>query len=388
MRLLGPNCLGFVNFADDVRAWTTPLRTPSRRDGVAIVSQSGATALFLAELAYQQDVGLSHAISTGNEVDFDVADFVDYLVDQPSVRAIALFIETVRRPQRFLAAARRAFEKGKPIVTLKVGASEATARAAQSHTGALVGDDSVFDGLCRQYGVVRAHALEELLATAEVLARTGELKAGGLCIVSNSGGICEIAADTADARGLALPQPNDVAREKLAANMPRYAATNNPLDVTGGIEPAQCSAIVDILAREPDYAAILCPWYEIPASEAEVNPRTSELHKHLSNALREAPIPGLLVSYTATQVTDFGRTKIAELGAPYLACGLDRAIGGARRREMVVGTSEGAGAFVRYPAPGHCRAPRGPAKIRAGGAGLSGAGGSAGGRRASGPQRR
>lgn len=327
LRLLGPNCLGFVNFADDLRVWTTPLRSPSRREGVAIVSQSGATALFLAELAYRQDVGLSHAISTGNEVDFDVASFVDYLVDHPSARAIALFIETVRHPQRFIAAARRALENGKPIVALKVGASEATARAAQSHTGALVGDDSVFGGLCRQYGILRAHALEELLATADVLARVGELRVGGLCVVSNSGGVCEIAADTADARGLALPQPSEDARVRLASNMPDFAAPNNPLDVTGGIEPSQCGAIVDILSREPDYAAILCPWYEIPTSEAESNPRTAELHKHLSRALREAPIPGLLVSYTATQVTDFGRSVVAELGAPYLACGFDRAIG-------------------------------------------------------------
>ena len=328
IRLLGPNCLGYINFVDDVRVWTTPVRAPSRRDGVAIVSQSGATALFLSELAYTQDIGLSHVVSTGNEADLDVAAFLEFLIDDPSTRAIALFVETIRHTDRFIAAARRALELGKPIVVLKVGASEATARAAQAHTGALVGDDRVFDGVCRQYGLIRARSLEEMMATANVLAHTGELKTGGLCVISNSGGISEIAADTAHLRGVDLPQASPEARAQVAANMPDYATANNPLDVTGGIEPGQCGAVIDILGHQPEYAAILCPWYEIPTSEDQVVARTSELHRHLVGALRRSPIPGFLVSYTHTQVTDFGRAIIGEIGAPYLACGLDRAISG------------------------------------------------------------
>jgi acetate---CoA ligase (ADP-forming) len=328
VRLLGPNCLGFINFVDEVRVWTTPVREPSRKEGIAIVSQSGATALFLSDLAYQQDVGLSYVVSTGNEADLDVASFIEHLIDDRSTRAIALFIETIRHPERFLRAAQRALENGKPVVVLKVGASEATARTAQAHTGALVGDDRVFDGVCRQYGLLRVRSLEELLATANVLALTGELEPGGLCIVSNSGGISEIAADTAHLRGVELPQPSAEARAEVGANMPDFATANNPLDVTGGIEPHQCGAVIDILSRQPEYAAILCPWYEIPTSEDRVTARTSELHRQLSSALVRAPIPGLLVSYTHTQITDFSRSVIREIGAPYLACGLDRAISG------------------------------------------------------------
>lgn len=328
IRLLGPNCLGYINFVNDVQVWTTPVRSPSRRDGVAIISQSGATALFLSDLAHNQDIGLSYVISTGNEADLDIAAFIEHLIDDPATRAIALFIETIRHPDRFVAAARRALERGKPIVVLKVGASEATARAAQAHTGALVGDDRAFDGVCRQFGLIRVRSLEEMIATANVLAHTGELRAGGLCVVSNSGGISEIAADTAHLKGVDLPQASARARAEVAANMPDYATANNPLDVTGGIEPGQCGAVIDILGRQPEYAAILCPWYEIPTHEDQIVARTSELHRQLSAALKRASIPGFLVSYTHTQITDFSRGIIDEIGAPYLACGLDRAISG------------------------------------------------------------
>ena len=167
VRLLGPNCLGFINFVNRAYVWTTPVVAPSRNSGVAIVSQSGATAYFLSTLACQQDVGLSHVVSTGNEVDLDGASFIDYLVTDAHTRAIAVFAETFRNPARFLGAAKRALAAGKPLVVLKMGASEVAAKAAIAHTGALVGDDRVFDGICQQLGIIRVRSMEELLASAD-----------------------------------------------------------------------------------------------------------------------------------------------------------------------------------------------------------------------------
>lgn len=328
IRLLGPNCLGFINFADDVRVWTTPVETPSRRDGVAILSQSGATALFLSDLARRQDVGLSYVVSTGNEADLDVAAFLDHLVDDEATRAVALFVETVRDAGRFLAASRKALERGKPVVVLKVGASEVTAKSAAAHTGALVGDDRVFEGLCRQHGLVRTRSIDELLSTADILARTGPLRPGGLAIVSNSGGICEIAADTAHARGLTLPEIEPAVAEELRAFMPGYGTPHNPLDLTGGVEPEHCGDIVRRIAAQPDYAAVLCPFYPIPSEPREMSPRLDALHAHLSTALTGLGIPGFLSSYTPTGMNDHAREIAARIGAPYLACGLDRAIAG------------------------------------------------------------
>ena len=328
VRLLGPNTLGFLNFVDGTRVWTTPVPTPVRPDGVAIISQSGATAFFLTGLADRLGIGLSHVVSTGNEADLDCASFVEELVAEEATRAIALFIETVRSPARFLTAVEAARQAGKPVVVLKVGRSETTAQAALAHTGALVGDDRVFEGVCRQYGLIRVHAIEDLLATAEIAARTGRLRQGGLGVVSNSGGICEIAADTAEARGIALPAFTPEAVAALRDTIPAFATPHNPLDVTGGVTPEQCGNIARIMAAEPGVAALLCPWYDVPTEPAQVNDRLLDIYRHMADALYAAPVPGFFVSYTAASVNALSHDIIARTRLPYLACGLDRALTG------------------------------------------------------------
>ena len=328
IRLLGPNCLGFINFVNRAYVWTTPVAAPSSNTGVAIVSQSGATAYFLSTLACQQDVGLSHVVSTGNEVDLDAACFIDYLIDDPHARAIALFAETFRSPARFLHAARRALEAGKPLVVLKVGASETTAKSALAHTGALVGDDRVFDGLCQQFGIIRVRSMEELLATADIVGRTGVLRPGGLCVMTNSGGVGEIAADTAERHGIALPALTEATAAAVRDTIPVSATAHNPLDLTGSVTPEQCEGALRALGRQGDYAAILCPWYEFPNAPEQVNERLTQSHRHLTRGLAAASVPGFLVSYTNTTVTALARDTIRQTGANYLACGLDRALGG------------------------------------------------------------
>lgn len=328
VRLLGPNCLGFINFTNRAYAWTTAVKAPSRNSGAAIVSQSGATAYFLSTLAYQQDVGLSHVISTGNEADLDSSSFIDYLVEEPSARCIAVFAETFRNPAHFLRVAERALTLGKPLVVLKVGASEVTAKSAMAHTGALVGDDRVFEGICEQYGIVRARSMEELLATADVLARTGVLRPGGLGVVTNSGGVGEIAADTAHLRGILLPQLKGDAQAAMLKTIPDMATAHNPIDLTGTVSPEQVEGAVLAMASMPDCSAILCPWYDIPTTQDEVSDRLTALHQHLAKGMAALDMPGLLVSYTSTVVNDMARATIAKIGANYMACGLDRALAG------------------------------------------------------------
>lgn len=326
VRLLGPNTLGFLNFVDGTRVWTTPVRAPVRPSGVAIVSQSGATALFLAGLAGRQGVGLSYVVSTGNEADLDCASFIEELAADGATRAIALFIETVRDPARFLQAAAAAATAGKPVVVLKVGRTETTAKAALAHTGALVGDDRVFDGVCQQFGLIRVHSAEDLLATAEVAARTGALRPGGLGVISNSGGICEIAADTADAQGITLPGITAETAAVLRQVLPAFATPHNPLDLTGAITPEGCGAVVRALGAMPGISALLCPYYEAPAREEEASGRLTDIYTHMGRELRDASVPGFLVSYTAADVSAFAQEVIDSTGLPYLACGLDRAV--------------------------------------------------------------
>ena len=326
IRLLGPNSLGFLNFVASALVWTTPIQRPSRPEGVAIISQSGATAFFLTNLAAQWDVGLSYVVATGNEADLGSTEFARALVDDPATRAIALFIETVRDPASFLAVATAARAAGKPVIVLKTGKSEVSAKAALAHTGALVGDDRVFDAVCRQYGIIRTRSIEELLATADIAARTGRLRSGGLAVISNSGGICEIAADSAESCGIAIPLLSTDAARAIQQTIPGFATAHNPLDLTGGITPEQCGAVVDIMAAQPEFAALLCPYYEVPTQEADRSERLTALHDALARGLRSADIPGFVVSYTATHLSALSRRLVAETGMPYLACGLDRAI--------------------------------------------------------------
>ena len=119
--LLGPNCLGFVNFIDNVPLWTGGFRAPSKPGCIAVVTQSGANGSFISSLAAQHEIGLSHMVSTGNEADLDCAHFIDHLIDQPEVRAIVLFAETIRHAPSFVAAAPPAIAEAKPIVVLKNG---------------------------------------------------------------------------------------------------------------------------------------------------------------------------------------------------------------------------------------------------------------------------
>ena len=328
IRLLGPNCLGFINFVDRAWVWTTPVKAPSKSSGVGIVSQSGATAHFLTTLAHQQDVGVSYAISTGNEADLDGAAFVDFLIDDASTRAIAVFAETFRSPARFRAAAARALAAAKPIVVLKIGASDITVKSALAHTGSLVGDDKVFDGICAQYGVLRVHSMEQLLATADIAGRTGVLRAGGLGVVTNSGGVGEIAADSAHLRGILVPALSEAAQAAMRATIPDSATPHNPIDVTGAVTPQQCEGVVQVMGAQDDVAALLCPWYPVPTTDDQVSERLTQLHHHLGRGLAAAPVPGFLVSYTNTSVNDMARRTIEAEGLNYLACGLDQALSG------------------------------------------------------------
>jgi acyl-CoA synthetase (NDP forming) len=321
--LLGPNCLGFVNFIDNVPLWTGGFRAPSKPGSIAVVTQSGANGSFISSLAAQHEIGLSHMVSTGNEADLDCADFIDHLIDLPEVRAIALFAETIRHAPSFAAAARRAIAAAKPIVVLKIGLSEVTARSAQAHTGALVGDDRVFDGVCRQLGMVRVDSIEDLLYTADVISRTGVLRPDGLAVVSISGGACEIVADRAQVLGVPLPSLSDAATAELRTALPSFGTPHNPLDITGGavLQPDLFEQGLRILGRQPDFSALAC-LFDVPVTAEQATEFTLAALRHIADGLRAAEIPALMVSHTVKPVTEVSARIIEEIGIPYVSAGL------------------------------------------------------------------
>jgi len=322
LRLLGPNCLGFANFTISAPLWATQLRRPMKNRSVAIVSQSGATASQLAQFAYQQRVGITHLISTGNEADLDLADAIGFLAGEPEVRAVAVFMESARRPEAFLDAVSAVQAAGKPVVLLKVGTSAAASQAAQAHTGALVGDDRVFSAVCRQRGIVRVHTMEDLIATADLIGRVGPLPADGLALVGMSGGMCEIAADQAEREGVSIPTLQPETLQALRSVLPEFATPSNPLDVTGGamLKPEFLEQALAAIARDPAIG-VVAHLFDAPAKADEAGVGRKFL-QHIGAGFKTAGKPGVMLSHSFMPVSEDARTLVEEAGITYSGAGL------------------------------------------------------------------
>jgi len=321
--LLGPNCMGFMDVAGKTALWAGALRAPIFAGNVSVVSQSGAIASMIVHLCYQQGVGVGYLISTGNEACLDVGRVLSFLVDDPGTRVIALFSESIRDPKSFRHAAERAFAAGKPVVVLKVGRSETTAKVAQSHTGALVGDDRIFDAACRQLGIIRVESIEQLVLTADLMSKIGTVRGTGVGLVSFSGGICEIAADCAAAESIALPAFAETTVTALREVLPAYGTPSNPLDITGAVitDTSLFEKTLAIVGKDPRLSLLACV-FEVPASIADKQPLYVQLVESIGRGIALAKIPAILISHTMKPVTDLSRELIAAAKLPYVASGV------------------------------------------------------------------
>jgi len=236
VRILGPNCIGFTNFADGVSLTfeTIAPETIADRPAVGVVTQSGALAGALRIALSAKTLGVSHAVSTGNEADLTAEDFIAFLLDDPQTRAVALFLEQIRRPQTFLALAARARSLRKPIILLHPGRSARARESASTHTGALAGDHAVMSALLRHDAVVLVDTIDELIDAAELLARAAP-PTGGAGIITNSGAIKGFALDFAETIGLDIPPPSPATRAALQVALPAFASPDNPVDVTAQV---------------------------------------------------------------------------------------------------------------------------------------------------------
>lgn len=259
VRMLGPNSLGFANIADACVCTSIPTRQPVIPGRLAILSQSGALCAEFGKFAHAQGIGLSFMGATGNEAQLGVADVLEYLVDDPATGAIALYVESITDPDRFIAAAARARAAAKPITILKLGRSPVSAAVAQAHTGSLVGDDKIFDAMCRRYGVLRTSSLEELILTASFLEKVGPISPPRIGMASISGGACGLYADLAEQHGLAMPPFAEATQARLREVLPEFAATLNPLDVTGVAiqDPTLWARTLPVLNEDPGLGLIV-----------------------------------------------------------------------------------------------------------------------------------
>ncbi len=261
MRLLGPNTIGLVNLTDSIVLSATSALEMDQFPvgGIGIVSQSGGILGSLLSRAAARGIGLSKLVSTSNEVDLELSDFIDTLVEDDATKVIALYMETVRHPDRFRAAALKAVRAGKPVVAFKIGRSEAGAKAAVSHTGALAGADRMYDALFRQTGVIRAQTFEELLDIPVALSTGRVLRGNRVAILTSTGGAGTLVSDSLGVAGFETPAPDpETAAALRALQTGDHAALDrNPIDVTlAGLQPELLRGAIKAVLASHSYDAL------------------------------------------------------------------------------------------------------------------------------------
>ncbi len=261
MRILGPNTIGLVNLTEAIVLSATGALEMDHFDvgSIGVVSQSGGILGSLLSRAAARGIGLSKLISTSNEADLELADFVDALADDEATQVIALYVETIRNPDKFRAAAAKAARAGKPIVAFKIGRSEAGAKAAVSHTGALAGADRMYDALFRQLGVIRAQTFSELLDIPAALATGRVLRGNRIAVLTSTGGAGTLVSDSLGMSGFDTPAPDEQTAAALRALQPgdQAALDRNPIDVTlAGLQPDLLRGAIRTLLASPSYDAL------------------------------------------------------------------------------------------------------------------------------------
>jgi acetyl coenzyme A synthetase (ADP forming)-like protein len=256
MRMIGPNCLGLVNTepAVNLNATFAPTFPPHGR--VAFSSQSGAIGLTILDYARDLGIGISQFVSMGNKADTSGNDLLEYWEDDPNCGVILLYLESLGNPARFMQIASRVARK-KPIAVVKSGRTEAGARAASSHTGALAGLDVAVDALLGQAGVLRTDTMEELFDLAMLLANQPVPAGSRVGILTNAGGPAIMASDACESRGLSIPPLTEKTVAELTAFLPPEASTKNPVDMIASATPASFERALKLLLADPEVDSVI-----------------------------------------------------------------------------------------------------------------------------------
>jgi acetyl coenzyme A synthetase (ADP forming)-like protein len=256
MRMVGPNCMGLLNTDPAVRlnATFSPVSPPDGR--IAMSTQSGALGLAILDYARELNIGLSTFVSIGNKADVSTNDLLQYWAHDPRTSVVLIYVESFGNPRKFSQIARR-LARLKPVVAVKAGRSEAGARAANSHTGALASRDDIVDALFHQAGVIRTATLEELFDVATVLAHQPVPRGRRVAVVTNAGGPGILAADACEAHGLELPPLGDASVAALRAVLPPEASVANPIDMIASASAAQYEQALDIVLRDERVDSVL-----------------------------------------------------------------------------------------------------------------------------------
>ncbi len=254
LRVVGPNCVGFLAPALGLNASFAPASPPGGK--IAFVGQSGAVLVAVIDWAADRGIGFSYLVSTGNMADVDFGDVIDYLALDGETRAILLYIEGLTEARKFMSAARAA-ARLKPVVVLKAGRNVEGARAAKSHTGSMAGSDAVYDAAFRRAGVLRVHGLGELFDATEVLGLARPPRTDGLAILTNGGGFGVLATDDLGTVGGRLATFSPETMAALDKVLPSTWSRANPADIIGDADAQRYLAALGPIAADPDVGAVL-----------------------------------------------------------------------------------------------------------------------------------
>ena len=306
MRVVGPNCLGIIRPSVGLNA--SFLAVEPMQGDIALISQSGALGTGMLDWAVSAGVGFSLFASVGSMVDVDFADLIDFLGEDRHTRSILVYMETIGNARRFMSAA-RGFARNKPIIVLKPGRYADSAKAALSHTGALAGDDEVYEAAFRRTGVVRVHEVADLFHAAEVLDSQRLPVGPDVAIVTNAGGLGVMATDSLIELGGRLAPLSDKTMKTLDAALPPYWSHANPVDLLGDAGSDRFVAAVDACLRDPGVNGVLVIY--TPQGNArpdDMATRVAELAKKATKPLITALMGGATVAG--------GRKILQDAGVP------------------------------------------------------------------------
>ena len=330
--LLGPNCLGFVNAHARAApfALTVPPSLPAGPVGIAL--QSGALGGVVLAFAHAHAIGVSTLATMGNEAMIATTDVLEYLVEDEATRVICLFLEQISDPVRFAAAAERAGRAGKPVVVLKVGASQAGRQAALAHTGAVAGDDAVVGAVLRQLNVIRVTSLEELLCTGALLGYGRRPAGRRMGVVTTSGGACDLIADRATAEAIEIPPFAPETEAAITPHVPPFAAVRNPIDVTGYFLANRRTAaltavdhVLDAVVADTGIDFVLFTGLTLPDARPDdeaLAGMLAERARWLGERIASAPVPVIPVGHTCVNLSRYGR-ELLDANGIHLLPGID-----------------------------------------------------------------
>ena len=306
MRVLGPNCLGVISPGLPLNAsFAGAMPRPGH---VAFVSQSGALCTSVLDWAAEEKLGFSHFISTGNMIDIDFGDLIDYLGEDEATKSILLYIESIPDARKFMTAA-RAFARMKPIVAYKAGRFPESAAAAASHTGALAGEDAVYDAAFERMGVARVFDIGEIFDCADLVGRHKVPKGPRLAVLTNAGGPGVMATDALVASGGTLARLSDATLAELDAGLPPQWSRRNPVDVLGDAKSKLVAKAAQIVLGDPGVDALLV----IITPQAMTNP--TAMAREICAQAGATPKP-VLAAWLGGAAMREGTNLLNEAGVP------------------------------------------------------------------------